>query len=636
MRNFARAAAAALALSLIAFIPIMPAAATAVGAAQDALPHNYTGVWWKSTESGWGVNFAHQNNVVFATWFTFAADGTPQWFTVVASKTADLVYAGNVGSFTGLPFNTDPYAANANVKTTRGTATITFAADGQSATFDYTVDGIHQTKAITPQQFVPSVALPTCAYGTTVAGLSAATNYQGLWWATHGTATGGEESGYGINFNHQGKVIFATWFTYDTNGKGWWLFSVATETSPKVYTGTVRTATGPAFSAEPWDPSAVVRTTVGNVTITINDGNHAKFDYTVNGVAQTKNLVRQVFDGLTGTACSYPDNSAAFVTQLTDLAGKANRGEITDDQYVTQLAALLATIDGTPGAVDNLEAYLEASIVGHAIAFDAGAAGKIATKAVSGDLLAAIKASFAYKLLQAAAAAVTFSPTPGPSGSFLQVTDPALMVLLNSIPVRTQILDAELAGTITGAKADELLGLTAGNPYDTLRRLYILQGIAIPGWLLPAPNTCVVNCGAHTYAGPVNETAQLSFTIPAVPPFPATNCVQTVNFTGNVSMILTVHPDNTVDGSATATGTFKSLTTNNPILCPLQTIPVNETITITGTIDHFTAVINIGNGLFPGTLVGQLINDNTVSGQIQVANKFDGNTVVLNFTLTRI
>jgi len=43
-------------------------------------------------------------------------------------------------------------------------------------------------------------------------------NYEGLWWAS-----GGVEAGWGINFAHQGDVIFATWFTYDTDGSGLWL-----------------------------------------------------------------------------------------------------------------------------------------------------------------------------------------------------------------------------------------------------------------------------------------------------------------------------------------------------------------------------------------------------------------------------
>ncbi len=33
------------------------------------------------------------------------------------------------------------------------------------------------------------------------------------------------ESGWGINFAHQGDIVFATWFTYDTAGKPWWLIA---------------------------------------------------------------------------------------------------------------------------------------------------------------------------------------------------------------------------------------------------------------------------------------------------------------------------------------------------------------------------------------------------------------------------
>ncbi len=39
--------------------------------------------------------------------------------------------------------------------------------------------------------------------------LAAVTNYQGLWW----NAPAGSESGWGINFAHQGDTLFATWFT---------------------------------------------------------------------------------------------------------------------------------------------------------------------------------------------------------------------------------------------------------------------------------------------------------------------------------------------------------------------------------------------------------------------------------------
>ena len=99
-----------------------------------AAVNNYQGLWWNAQESGWGINFAHQGDIVFATWFTYAADNKPQWYVIRAEKTATHVYAGPVSSFTGPPFSSVPFPPNANVKTAVGAATITFAEDGSSAT----------------------------------------------------------------------------------------------------------------------------------------------------------------------------------------------------------------------------------------------------------------------------------------------------------------------------------------------------------------------------------------------------------------------------------------------------------------------------------------------------------------------
>src|SRR5205814_3193098 len=66
-----------------------------------------------------------------------------------------------------------------------------------------------------------------------VAAVPPAANYQGLWW----NAPPGSESGWGINFAHQGDTIFATWFTYDANGKPLWLAVQADKSAPGVYSG---------------------------------------------------------------------------------------------------------------------------------------------------------------------------------------------------------------------------------------------------------------------------------------------------------------------------------------------------------------------------------------------------------------
>ncbi len=52
----------------------------------------------------------------------------------------------------------------------------------------------------------------------------------------------------------------------------------------------------------PFDPTKVVATAVGTATFTFTDGNTGTFDYTVNGVTQTKAITREVFV-TPGTVC---------------------------------------------------------------------------------------------------------------------------------------------------------------------------------------------------------------------------------------------------------------------------------------------------------------------------------------------
>jgi hypothetical protein len=64
----------------------------------------------------------------------------------------------------------------------------------------------------------------------------------------------------------------------------------------------VSTVTGPPFDSPPFDPSKAVETQVGTATLTFANGNSASFAYTVNGIAQTKAITRQVF-APPGTVC---------------------------------------------------------------------------------------------------------------------------------------------------------------------------------------------------------------------------------------------------------------------------------------------------------------------------------------------
>jgi serine protease len=257
---------------------------------------NYQGLWWASpagSESGWGINLAHQGDIIFATWFTYDTTGKAWWLSMTASRTGPNSYAGDLLTTRGPAFSATPFDPNAVTHATVGHATLAFT-DANTAQFSYTVNGVAQVKTLTRELFGTA---PACAFGGQP-NLAAATNYQDLWWAS----PAGIESGWGINLTEQSNEIFGTWFTYDVDGSPLWLSVLATNTAPGVYQGPLMRTRGPAFDAVPFAPSAVTATPVGTATFTFQDGAHATFAYTVNGVSQAKAITREVFVN-PGTYC---------------------------------------------------------------------------------------------------------------------------------------------------------------------------------------------------------------------------------------------------------------------------------------------------------------------------------------------
>jgi hypothetical protein len=263
--------------------------------AAAALPAtNYGGLWWNDpagSESGWGIDFAHQGDVIFATWFTYDQTGSALWMVMTAYKLSDGVYSGGIVTTTGPSYASVPFDPRRVTRTMVGTGTLTFS-DANNGTFEYTASGITQSKQITHEIFGP---LPICIFGMQP-DLAFATNYQDMWWNP-------SESGWGISLTHQGSTIFAAWFTYDQDGTPIWLSFTATPTQQiGAYSGTLLRASGPAFFTVPFDPENVTRTAVGTATLTFASGNSATFAYTLFGVAQVKSITREVFQA-PGTDC---------------------------------------------------------------------------------------------------------------------------------------------------------------------------------------------------------------------------------------------------------------------------------------------------------------------------------------------
>lgn len=245
---------------------------------------SYQGIWWNPDESGWGVNLTHQDDVIFAAWFTYDASGKAVWWVAsMAQQGTQQVFKGDLYQTTGPAYSAPTFAPERVTRTVVGTAQVSFAG-ASHANFTYTVGGVTQTKAVTPQVFRK---IPVCELKSQ-AELPSATNYSGLWWNP-------DESGWGVNFAHQGDIVFATWFTYDIDGKPMWLVGSLSQTDTSRFRGVLYRTTGPAFSAVPFRPDDVGRFDVGVAEVEFANGANASWTATVNGVRQSRQIRQQVF-----------------------------------------------------------------------------------------------------------------------------------------------------------------------------------------------------------------------------------------------------------------------------------------------------------------------------------------------------
>jgi DNA-binding beta-propeller fold protein YncE len=247
---------------------------------------NAQALWWiwSGTESGWGLNVAQQGSKLFATWFTYDADGQPTWLVVSDASSVGLnQYSGEMYRTTGPAFSAPSFDPSRVTRTRAGTASF-FVSSADYMTFWPKTDAWNAQLPLGRQLF--STPQPQCDSDVTPGPLPI---YQDLWWNP-------SESGWGLNIAHQGNILFITWFTYDTDGKAtWFVGSDIEKTGNATYSGTLYKTFGPPMTASPWDPSKVTRLPVGSATLTFRDDDNGTFAYTVSGVSGSKAITRQVF-----------------------------------------------------------------------------------------------------------------------------------------------------------------------------------------------------------------------------------------------------------------------------------------------------------------------------------------------------
>jgi hypothetical protein len=113
---------------------------------------DYSDMWYLPAESGWGVNFTQNQNVIFMTFFLYGTDGKPTWYIAIAYEDGNGNFAGTLYSTTGTYFGA-PWAGY--TITPVGTASFS-PMDVSQGTLTYTLSGGPTvTKTIVRQTLVP-------------------------------------------------------------------------------------------------------------------------------------------------------------------------------------------------------------------------------------------------------------------------------------------------------------------------------------------------------------------------------------------------------------------------------------------------------------------------------------------------
>jgi photosystem II stability/assembly factor-like uncharacterized protein len=241
-------------------------------------PANYQDLWWAGPqENGWGMSITQHGATLFIAMYIYDGQGRPLWVVMPggAWNAGFTAYTGALyipsGSFFG-NYDASRLVAGAPV----GQATVTFTG-AASARLDYTISGVSGQKAIERQIFGPADATPVATYGD-------------LWWG------GAAQNGWGVAISQQYRTLFAVWYTYDASGRTvWYVLPGGSWSTANTFGGTAYRTTGSPWIGAVYNPAALVPQPAGSVSFTFTGFGTGLMSYSVDGVTQTKPIVRQPF-----------------------------------------------------------------------------------------------------------------------------------------------------------------------------------------------------------------------------------------------------------------------------------------------------------------------------------------------------
>jgi hypothetical protein len=245
-------------------------------------PLNYSDLWWGGTaENGWGMTVQQHGNIQFNIFFVYDGTGKPIWYAMPGGSWNSnfTVFSGGLARPTSAPLNAYD-KTTFNPGTQIGTMAVTYTS-ANTATLNYTINGVSGTKQIQRQLFGPSDSTPGLQVGD-------------MWWG------GDAQNGWGVSITQQFRTLFAAWYTYDPSGNVTWYTLPGGTWTGNSYSGTLATATGSPWLGTVYNPAQFSPAAMGTVTFNFTNANNAVMSYTFTagpyaGTSQTKTLVRQPY-----------------------------------------------------------------------------------------------------------------------------------------------------------------------------------------------------------------------------------------------------------------------------------------------------------------------------------------------------
>ncbi len=235
---------------------------------------NYQGMWWNSNESGWGMTVNQHGNMIFVAIYSYDPSGQPIWYVISNCPLFATSCTGDIYRVTGGTAPTLPWNGLNKAVIPVGKGTLTFT-DASKGVFNYTIDELNGSKSITKMIF---------AAGTT----SPPVDYTDLWWNAN-------ESGWGVSLTHQYGMIFASWYTYDNNGKPIWYVASSCPMVENGCTGTLYQVNGGTPFTSAWDGSKKVVSEIGMVNFIFTSPSTAIMSYFIGDILGARAITRQPF-----------------------------------------------------------------------------------------------------------------------------------------------------------------------------------------------------------------------------------------------------------------------------------------------------------------------------------------------------